>query len=388
MPRTRYLDRLIRDDLAQKMVFIAGPRQVGKTTLAQEVMRESGGGLYYLWDNRNDRRELLKGVWPVEPTLVVLDELHKYRKWKTWLKGEFDKHRDHLRIIVTGSARLDVYRRGGDSLQGRYHHYRLHPFSVSELENERPKVAPFEPLPFSSRKSHALETLLRFGGFPEPCLAQSDRVLRRWQKEHLDRFFREDVRDLENVRDLSSLQILADMLPERVGSPVSLNSIREDLEVSHRAVTHWVELLERLYSLYRLYPFAGKRIRSMKKEPKIYLWDWASVPEPGARFENLVASHLLKFCHYLEDSEGLRAELFYLRDVAKREVDFLVAVGRKPWFAVEAKCSDEGVSPALRYFGERLDIPFLFQVVEKGRRDVEEDRVRVMPAEKFLSAFV
>lgn len=382
----RSLEGLIRDDLAKKMVFIAGPRQVGKTTLAKGVMEEEGGGLYYLWDNRADRREMLAARWPAGPTVVVLDELHKYRQWKGWLKGEFDKHREHLRIIVTGSARLDVYRRGGDSLQGRYHHYRLHPFSVAELRGDLPKTHPMHELAFPDRDGADLDVLLRFSGFPEPLLAHSERTHQRWQKERLDLFFREDVRDLENLRDLSSIQILADLLPEKVGAPLSLNAVREDLEVSHRAVSHWMDVLERLYFVFRVRPFAGKRIRSLKKEAKAYLWDWTLVRDPGARFENLVASHLLKFCHYLEDGEGLAAELFYLRDVDKREVDFMVAVGRKPWFAVEAKLSDDRASPALRYFGERLPIPLLYQITLEGKRDFTEGGVRVIPAAKFLGA--
>ncbi len=384
--KIRYLEEKICDDLKSKMVFLAGPRQVGKTTLALEVMNKLGPGSYYLWDNREDRRALLKAQWPAETKTVVLDELHKYRPWKQWIKGEYDKHKDRLRFLVTGSARLDVYRRGGDSLQGRYHHFRLHPFTVSEMKNRLPSVQPMQELEFGPEEGDqkSLQDLLSFSGFPEPLTALSPTSHRRWQKERLERFFREDVRDLESLRDLSSIQILSDLIPPRVGSPLSLNALREDLEVSHRAVTHWIEILERLYFIFRLRPFTAKQIRGLKKETKTYLWDWSLVENEAARFENLVASHLLKFCHFLEDSGGYRAELYYLRDSEKREVDFLVTVDRKPWFAVEAKVSEEEAVRPLRYFGERLKIPFLFQVVLKGRRDFVENRVRVLPAAKFL----
>jgi predicted AAA+ superfamily ATPase len=391
MELPRYLEAPVRADLAGKMVFVAGPRQVGKTTLAQRILAEAGTGAYLSWDNRDDRREIREARWPAGEALVVLDELHKWRGWKRWIKGEHDKHRRRLRFLVTGSARMDVYRRGGDSLQGRYHHYRLHPFSCAEVEGggEAEPPSPGEELPIPGRASReTLSAQMEYGGFPEPFLAQSPRALRRWQKERLERFFREDVRDLEAVRDLSSIEVLADLLPERVGSPLSLNALREDLEVSHRAVTHWVEVLERLYHLFRIRPFAAKSVRSLRKRTKAYLWDPSLVPDPAARFENLVALHLLKLCHLLEDREGHKAKLFYLRDRAGREVDFLVTIGRKPWFAVEAKLGETRVDPALAYYRDRLRIPWCYQVVLEAKRDFEQDGIRCLPAHRFLAALV
>ena len=242
---------------------------------------------------------------------------------------------------------------------------------------------------FSKSSSRSdLADLLCFSGFPEPLFSGSKKEHRRWQKERLDLFFREDVRDLENIRDLSSMQIAADLLPFRVGSKLSLNALREDLEVSHKAINHWMDIIERLYFMFRLRPFTNKTVRGLKKEAKPYLWDWSLVSDPGGRFENLIASHLLKFCHFLEDTEGYAVELFYLRDAQKREVDFVVTFNRQPWFAVEAKLSDTAVSPHLRYFGDRLRTPFLYQVVLETKEDVLKDGVRVMPATTFLSALV
>lgn len=385
----RYLHDPIERDLLEKMVFLAGPRQVGKTTLAKEIMSESDNGLYYLWDSKEDRQELMRPRWPAQQTTVVLDELHKYRKWKQWIKGEYDKHKEHLKFIVTGSARMDIYRKGGDSLQGRYHHWRLHPFSVNELSGVTPQATPEAPLQFARNgNGDQLSALFHFGGFPEPIVAQSEKTHRRWEKERLERFFREDMRDLENVRDISSLQILSDMLPTRVGSPLSLNSLREDLEVSHKAVSHWIEVFERLYFLFRLRPFTTNAIRGLKKEAKAYLWDWSLVKDRGPRFENMIASHLLKFCHYLEDSEGYKTDLHYLRDVSKREVDFMVTIDRKPWFAVEAKIASDKISPDIKYFGDRLKIPYLFQITLDGEREFVEDGVHLMPATRFLTALV
>jgi uncharacterized protein len=392
MERKRYLEQPVREDLDAKMVLIAGPRQVGKTTLAKRILHDWSSGTYLSWDHRDDRAAMRAGRWPPGNALVVLDELHKWRGWKRWLKGEFDKHRDRLRFLVTGSARLDVFRRGADSLQGRYHHYRLHPFSVAEILGGELVTLPTPgtELAVEARPGalEALALLARFGGFPEPLLAGSDRVLRRWRKERVERFFREDVRDLEPLRDLGSVQLLADMLPERVGSPLSLNALREDLEVSHRAVAHWVDVLERLYHVFRVPPFVTPRVRALRKMPKAYLWDSSLVESDGPRFENLVASHLLKLCHLLQDREGHAVELNYLRDRAGHEVDFLVTARARPWFAVEVKLAATRVDPALVYFRDRLHIPWAYQVTLEGDRDFVEDGIRVLPASTFLSTLV
>jgi len=383
----RSLTSPIAEDLKSRMVFLAGPRQVGKTTLAKDLLSGSEAGVYLNWDNREDRKEIRAARWPGGEALVVLDDLHKWRGWKRWIKGEFDKHQARLRFLVTGSARLDVYRKGGDSLQGRYHHYRLHPFTQAELQGRTHDPEPGGELEIPRQGDRGtLGALLRFSGFPEPWVAQSARVHRRWQHERIDRFFREDVRDLESVRDLSSIQHLADLLPERVGSPLSLNALREDLEVSHRAVTHWMEILDRLYYSFRIRPFATSRARTLRKMPKAYLWDWSLVQDPGPRFENLVASHLLKLCHGLVDREGHDVHLTYLRDRAGRETDFLVTQGDKPWFAVEAKLSETRIDPSLVHFRERLRIPFAYQVVLEGTRDFVENGVRCLPAARFLAA--
>lgn len=383
----RYLKDPISGDLEEKMVFLSGPRQVGKTTLAKTVLvREEDR--YFNWDNRDDRKKLLANRWPAGRATVVLDELHKYRNWKGWLKGEYDVHGERIRFLITGSARLDIYRKGGDSLQGRYHAHRLHGFSVGELQHSAVKLEPGEEIVFPERSDpEIMSSLFHYGSFPEPFLRQNQRALRRWQRERMDRFFREDVRELENIRDLSALEMLAEMLKDRVGNPLSLQSLREDLEVSHRSVTHWIDILERLYFCFRVTPFTHSTVSSLKKAAKVYLWDWSTTPGPDARFENLVACHLLKLKHVLEDQEGYDIGLHYLRDTSKREVDFLVTYNQKPWFAVECKISGRFVNPSLRYFGERLQIPYLYQISLEGLEDVYDGRIRDMSAAKFLGAF-
>jgi predicted AAA+ superfamily ATPase len=386
MPIKRYLEEPIGNDLEEKMVFISGPRQVGKTTLAKTFLK-TAGDRYYNWDRREDRKEILAARWPSNRATLVLDELHKYRLWKRWIKGEYDTHGDRIRFLITGSARLDLYRKGGDSLQGRYHTHRLHGFSVGELLQTTQAFKPGEAIEFpGDNDPKVILDLLHYGPFPEPFLKQNTRSLRRWRRERLDRFFREDIRELENVRDLSSMELLADLLENRAGGLLSLQSLREDLEVSHRAVSHWLDILERFYYCYRITPFTHKAVQSLKKTSKVYLWDWSSVLDEGARFENLIAGHLLKMKHVLEDQEGYRIGLHYLRDVSKREVDFLVTIDKKPWMAIECKKGDRSVNPALNYFGERLKIPFLYQLTLEGKEDILTGRVRVMPAARFLSA--
>lgn len=386
MNQNRYLSKVIADDLKTKMVFVGGARQVGKTTLAKEILAPLfGSSVYYNWDFAADRKRLKNLEFPGEPSLLILDEIHKLRGWKRFLKGIYDTQKDRYRFLVTGSARLHIFRRGGDSLQGRYHYYTLHPFSLSELTGHTPVIEPGQELQFTGNNSaDTLNALMQFGGFPEPFLSQSTRTLRRWHSEKLERLFREDIRETEDIRDFSNLKLLGDMLPQKAGAPLSVNAIREDLEVSHKAVTNWLNILERFFYHFRIYPFAGSKVRSVKKAPKLYLVDWSEIEDEGARFENLIASHLLKTIDFLRECEGYKTELFYLRGTDGKEVDFLVTHDRKPWFAVEAKLSETAPSPQLRYFKERLQIPYAYQVIRKSGVDILRDGIRIISADKFL----
>jgi predicted AAA+ superfamily ATPase len=390
MFRERYLTEAVAEDLGEKMVFVGGARQVGKTTFAVSLLgKRFRSPAYFNWDNRSDRREIMASRWPGDADLIILDEIHKLRGWKNLLKGEYDKLKDKYRFLVTGSARLDVVRRGGDSLQGRYHYYRLHPFSLAEVLGRRGAVRPFEEIPVAPAASMPeTDDLLEFGGFPEPLFRQNARFLRRWHNEKIERMFRDDITSIEQVRDLGRMKILSDMLPERVGSLFSANAVREDLEVGFKAVSNWLLVLESFYYHFRIRPFVHRWIRSIKKEPKLYLWDWSEVTEPAARFENLVAGHLLKLCHFLHDRDGVRAELSFLRDVDKKELDFLVTIDRKPWFAVETKLSDENVPAAVRYFQEKLRIPFVYQVIRKSGVHRLIQGVRVISADRFLAGLI
>lgn len=392
MVKDRYLHSSVLADLKEKMVFIGGPRQVGKTTLAKYIGDKDYQNFTYLnWDSREDRKAILEGKFRAESKLVIFDEIHKYRLWKGYLKGEFDKYKDKFHVLVTGSARLDLYRRGGDSLMGRYHYYRLHPFSLAESLEIESTLKPGEELEFSQDKKNLhniFKRLLTFGGFPEPFIKQDEKTLRRFHNERIERLVREDIRDIEQVRDLSALQVLVELLPGKVGSLLSLNALREDLSVSYKTVALWVDILERFYYHFRIYPFSAKTIRSLRKEPKMYLWDWSQLTDPAIRLENMVASHLLKTVHFLYDSLGLKVGLYFLRDLDGREVDFLVVLDKKPWLAIEVKLAGQELSDDLQYFQKKLQLPYVYQITGEPNINFWQNNVYVISADKFLSGLI
>lgn len=367
MTEPRYLLDQVERDLQKKMVFLAGARQVGKTTLARGMRGARSG--YLNWDAAEDRERILRGQMP-SSRLWILDEIHKYRGWRGLVKGLYDKRRKGQRILVTGSARLDLYRFGGDSLQGRYHMLRLHPLSVAEL---------------GLRKTTELQTLLTLGGFPEPFFGGSVVEAKRWSREYRTRLLREDVADLERIQDLGRLELLMLRLPELVGSPLSVNAVREDLQVNHATVERWLGVLERLYAVFRLAPFGPPRMRAVKKERKHYHLDWSVVPNEAARFENLVACHLLKWTNFEEDTRGRDLELRYFRNRDGQEVDFVITEGRQPVLFVEAKWGEAEVDRGLRALKAKFPNVPSYQISATGKRDyVTPEGIRVCPALTFL----
>ena len=370
--KMRYIIAFIRESLGKRAVFIGGPRQVGKTTLALSLIGAKAGPkhpAYLNWDHGPSAEKIRKTELPPKQTTLVFDELHKFKLWKRWIKGVIDVERGERKIIVTGSARLDLYQKGGDSLFGRYRYVRLHPFSLNELRHQ-------------GYSKLGIDDLFVFGGFPEPLFSRDDRELRLWQKERLRRIIREDVRDLQAIQNITGIEMLAEALPDRVGSPLSIQSLSEDIQVDHKTIKRWIAVLESMYFCYRLPPFGAKKIRAVKKEQKLYLWDWSVISAAGAKWENLVASQLLKFCHWAEDSEGDTMELRYLRDIDKREVDFVVIKNGKPLFAVECKSGEKAIGSAVHYFAERTDIPVFYQV-HRGTKYYQRGKVIVIPFETF-----
>ena len=380
----RYLTAEVTRFLSEeaKMAFIAGPRQVGKTTLAKHLLAQVGmDAFYFNWDIESHRKAIIKhpeDFWQRTITSpsqhkprISLDEIHKYPRWKRFLKGLYDAKGKDIEILVTGSGRLDIYQRGGDSLLGRYHLYHLHPFSLGEiLKEDRVTVLP--PKEFWENLAHgippagatkALRDLETLTGFPEPLFSGSETRLRRWRRAHQTLVLREDLRDLTRIREIGLVETMASLLPERVGSPLSINSLKEDLGVNFTTVQGWLGALERLYYLFKIRPYAGRLARTLRREEKVYLFDFSVIEDLGAKFENIVAIHLHRLCDAWTDWGFGDFALYYVRDREKREVDFLITESRRPYALVETKLRASDIDPGLKYFTDRLKAKYAVQVV-------------------------
>ncbi|MBI4403021.1 MAG: ATP-binding protein [Deltaproteobacteria bacterium] len=362
---------ILQQDKTKKMILLMGPRQVGKTTLSKEVAKDFQ---YLNYDRGRDRKIIHKLEWDRTRSLVILDELHKMRKWKSWIKGVYDTEKRPPHFLVTGSARLDVYRRGGDSLAGRHFSHRLHPFTVRELMGQ------MEP-------EETLDRILKVGGFPEPFLENDPAKAGRWRASHLDVILREDLIDLERVREIRSIEILIDLLRERVGGLVSYSSLAEELGVSVHTIKHWLEILGYLYVIFRVSPYSRNIARSLKKESKYYFYDTGAVEgNEGQKLENVVAGALLREIDLCRDEQGLHGDLFFLRDKSKDEVDFLVTINRKPRLLVEVKWNDDNFAKALFRFKAQLSEPVqACQIVRNLSQPKSKDGVQMTPVHEFLA---
>ena len=367
----RYLRSYLVADLAKKLVLLSGPRQVGKSTLAQALCEPQG--VYLNWDIRSDRRIINQMLWPKDVPLVVLDELHKMRRWKNFLKGVIDEYHNRPSLLVTGSAQLDALRRQGDALTGRTFRYRLHPIDLEESANFLPQVS----------APARLQRLLQTGGFPEAFLHPTDAD--RLRNDRLDFVLREDVLDVQRVNSLRGVEQLIELLRERVGGQISYSSLAQDLHVAPQTAKAWVELLERLFIIFLVPPYSRGLARSLRKEPKVYFYDCAAAyDEGGPRLENLVACSLLKYCHLRQDAQGKQARLFYFRDREKREVDFVVTEGRRVQWCIEVKTTEATVHPALRYLCQRLQPERGIQLVANLSQPLEQDGIALLPAAAWL----
>jgi hypothetical protein len=396
--RKRFYDTVLDEHLAahRQMAFVSGPRQVGKTTTCR-----NHADSYANWDNLDDREQILAGPAKLTEQLnlnrlaetvpvALFDELHKYPRWKQFLKGFFDSYADQVRIIVTGSSRMDVYRRGGDSLMGRYFLYRMHPFSVAETICQSipdPRRIVRQP---SEVKTQDFEALWDHGGYPEPFLKRDRRFSRRWQSLRAEQLLREDVRDLTSIQQIDQLEMLVKLLSSRSAQQLIYSRLARDVRVSVDTVRRWVDTLSRLHLGFLIKPWFKNVSRSLRKEPKWFLRDWAGIEDPGAKAETFVGCHLLKAVQGWSDLGFGEFQLAYLRDKQQREVDFVVVRDGKPWFLVEVKRQDETIGKALRHYQEQVEAPFAFHVT------VDSDYVdadcfakprgpMVVPAKTFLS---
>ncbi len=368
----RYLENNILKDLEKKIVFLSGPRQVGKTTLCKQLISSH---VYLNYDATTDRKIIKAEEWTRETPLIIFDELHKMKNWKSWIKGIYDTEGVPPFLLVTGSARLDTYKKGSDSLAGRFFSYRLHPLTVKEactVLEEEPKIV--------------LDKLLNLGGFPEPYLKGEETYAKRWRRTHIDTITREDLLDLERVRDIKSIEILIDLLRARVGSTTSFTTLANDLQVSVHTVKQWLQILENLYVIFPVRPYHRDIARSILKESKYFFYDTGAVEgDMGAKLENTVACALWRELHFIEDTTGSRVGLHYLRDKERHEVDFLTVIDNVPRLLIEVKVSDSNFSPSLFRFHESLKSAKPVQVVYDLRNKKSSGAAAMLPVHEFLA---
>jgi uncharacterized protein len=393
--RKRLYTAVLKDHLRhhRQMIFISGPRQVGKTTICRSI-----GDAYLNWDNTDDRRRLLRGPAALaetlqlnrlrsQPMVAVLDELHKHGRWKTLLKGFFDTYGEWVRLVVTGSSRLDVFRRGGDSLMGRYFLYRMHPWTVAECLRTDLPVSEISPP--GEMSAGDWDALWEHGGFPEPFLRHEVRFTRRWQSLRQEQLSREDIRGVAQIQDIGALEILMQILAERSSQQLIFSNLAKEIGVAVDSIKRWIDLLTRLHYGFLVRPWFTNIAKALRKEPKWFLRDWSGQVDDGARAETFVACHLLKAVEGWTDLGFGNFELRYLRDKMKREVDFLVVRDRKPWFLVEVKMKDTHLSPSLAHFQTQTKASYAFQAVidlEYEPADCFNARhPLIVPAKTFLS---
>lgn len=395
MDRLRIYAAILRDHFARhrQMAFVAGPRQVGKTWVCRSIAKA-----YFNWDNTDNRRLLLRGPAALAETLgldrlrarapiVVFDEIHKSDRWKTLLKGFFDTYGERVRLLVTGSSRLDIFRRGGDSLMGRYLLYRMHPFSVGECLRTRMPHREIEPP--AEIADADWNALWEHGGFPEPFLRRDTRFTRRWQSLRMAQLSREDLREVASIRDIGTIETLMQILAERSGQQLVYSNLASEIQVSVDTVKRWVDLLARMHYGFLVRPWFTNVTKALRKEPKWFLRDWSGVADEGCRAETFAACHLLKAVEMWTDLGFGNVELRYLRDKLRREVDFLVVRDRKPWFLVEVKTADSALSPPLAHFQAQTKAPHAFQMVMDLPYEhadcFKTHRPTIVPARTFLS---
>lgn len=369
----RYLYDPIKKDLQKKMVILTGPRQVGKTYLAQALIPEFRSPQYLNYDNIVDARIIDAQSWPLQSDLLILDEIHKKREWKRFVKGVFDTRSKDQAILLTGSARLDTYRQSGESLAGRYFPMRLNPISVRELEGTLP---PEEALPL----------LNRLGGFPEPFLSGSETEAARWRHQYYTDLIREDILEFGRLQEIRSMRLLLELLRSRVGSPLSYTSIAQDLQIAPNTVRRYIDILESLCIVFTIRPLHKNIARAILKEPKLYFYDSGLVQGgEGVQLENTCAVCLLKHVQYLQDIGGEDIELHYIKTKNGKEVDFALGQQGNATHLIEVKLSDDTPSSSLNLLAKKLPGIKAVQLVQNLRREQQIGNVSIVSAGKWLA---
>lgn len=369
----RYLQDRIRIDLDRKMILLSGPRQVGKTVMAKSLMTEFKRPQYLNYDNFDDAVIIQQRSWALNADFLILDEIHKMRDWKSFLKGTVDTRPPGQAILVTGSARLDTFRQSGESLAGRYLPFHLHPLSVKELNG---LLSPAE----------ALDQLNRLGGFPEPFLSGSETEAARWRNQYYTDLVREDILEFSRIHEVRVMRLLVELLRKRVGSPLSCASLAGDLKIAPNTVRSYLDILERLHIVFLIRPFHLNVARAIQKEPKIYFYDTGYVEgDEGVRLENTVAVSLRKHVDYLRDVMGETIGLHYVRTKDQREVDFALARPDGIIALLEVKLSDNTPSPGLKYLAHELNVSSALQLVRYLRQPQFIGSVQIVGAADWLA---
>lgn len=357
-------------DLTKKMVFLVGPRQVGKTWLAKEIGKGFKNTAYLNYDRPEDRQIMKKESWPEKTELLILDELHKMKGWKNYVKGVFDTKNERLKILVTGSARLNTFRQSGDSMAGRFFLHRLLPFSMAELKNQD--------------FNQDTERFMNRGGFPEPFLAEKDEDANRWRIQYFDGLIRTDILDFETIHNFKAVQMVLELLRRKVGSPVSYSSIAEDVQISPTTVKRYIDIFEELFIIFKVTPYSRNIARSILKEPKIYFFDTGLVAgDEGAKFENFAALSLLKHVFGKVDYVGEKYELKYLRTKEGKEVDFVLVKNDKIDKLIEIKVANGELDKNLRYFADKYDLKGA-QIVKELKREQIIGNIDIVSAENYF----
>ncbi len=353
----RYLKKYIQEDLDKKIILLTGPRQTGKTTLSKMLGNDFD---YFNYDSVDDRLSLKEKSWDRSKPLIVFDELHKLKNWKSWLKGIYDTEGIPPSILVTASAKLDTYKKVGDSLAGRFFQFRMHPLDLKEIDTF------LKPDDLEAE----LDKLLAFGGFPEPFLNGTSRFYNRWKKSHLDIILKQDLIDLENVRQITQIETLIQLLKHRVGSPISYSSLAQDLQCSDKTVKRWLTILENMYVLFNVPPFHKNIARAIQKAPKFYFYDTGQVlGDQGVKLENAVACAIQKEIHFREDCLGEEGKLYYLKNKDGREIDFCITTHSTPSLLLEVKWKDNNLSSNFEVFKKFFPSIQMVQVSKKLDRE-------------------